>query len=70
MKTNSFVDKQKKNAAGVQEAEMTGPDMHTYSHKKGTGGAGGSPVKFVKREGSLESREAMHKCGHLMNNVC
>ena len=24
------------------------------SHQKGTGGAGGSPVKFIKREGSLE----------------
>ena len=27
-----------------------------YKHMSGTGGAGGSPVKYVKREGSLEDR--------------
>jgi hypothetical protein len=32
-------------------------------HKKGTGGAGASPCKYVKREGNLESRvAALEQC--------
>jgi len=41
-------------------AEMTGPRMHTSPHKRGTGGAGGSPVKFRKREGGLEDKRVVH----------
>ncbi len=38
---------------------------HSYKHEKGSGGRGGSPVKFVKREETLGGRQAMHDCGHL-----
>ena len=31
-----------------------------YKHKKGTGGMGGSPVKFRKREGTLEDGRVIH----------
>jgi len=34
---------------------MTSSQSHDFMHKRGTGGAGGSPVKFVKREGCLET---------------
>lgn len=33
---------------------MSKNQLHDFMHKKGTGGAGGSPCKFVKREGMLE----------------
>jgi hypothetical protein len=36
-----------------------------YKHEKGTGGAGGSPVKFVKREGSLENKREKDSSYHL-----
>ena len=39
----------KKTRTGMNEQQL-----REFSHKKGTGGGGGSPVKFVKREGSLE----------------
>ena len=31
--------------------KMSGSQLREFSHLKGTGGAGGSPVKFMKREG-------------------
>lgn len=31
-------------------------DEDYYEHDRGTGGAGGSPVKFRKREGSLDDK--------------
>jgi len=31
-----------------------------HKHKKGTGGAGGSPVSFRKREGNLEDKRVIH----------
>ena len=34
--------------------KMSKSQLHDFAHTKGTGGAGGSPVKFRKREGSLE----------------
>lgn len=37
----------------------------SYEHKKGAGGAGGSPVKFVKREGSLENKNYNDGSRHL-----
>ena len=43
-------------------ANMSHQQLHDFAstkglHKKGTGGAGGSPCKFVKREGCLESHK-------------
>lgn len=31
-----------------------------YKHKKGSGGAGGNPVSFRKREGKLEDKRMIH----------
>lgn len=59
MKNKQFVAKQKMLAHESMEAEMTGPGMNTdsdYNHKSGTGGAGGSPCKFRKREGTLDDK--------------
>ena len=47
---------QVKKAAG----SMTSQQSHDFMHKKGTGGAGGSPCKFRKREGSLEDKRIIH----------
>lgn len=57
MNDKQFVAREIMRARGNPDAEMTGPGMHQeneYKHKKGTGGMGGSPVKFRKREGCLE----------------
>ena len=35
-------------------ADADGPA--SYEHKSGTGGAGGSPCKFRKREGTLDDK--------------
>ena len=35
-------------------------DADIYVEKRGTGGAGGSPVKFRKREGGLEDKRVVH----------
>jgi hypothetical protein len=42
--------------------KMSHQQLHDFAstkglHKKGTGGAGGSPVKFIKREGCLETHK-------------
>ena len=39
-----------------------------YSHEKGTGGAGGSPCKFRKREGTLADGRIVH--GMNMKDCC
>lgn len=39
-----------------------------YSHKKGSGGAGGSPCKFRKREGTLGDGRIVH--GMNMKECC
>lgn len=57
MNSKQFVAKQKVKAIGNEDAEMSGASMNTpndYEHKSGTGGAGGSPCKFRKREGTLD----------------
>ena len=54
------MSKEKMCAGGPCEfAEMTGPNGG-YEHKRGSGGAGGSPVKFRKREGGLEDKRVVH----------
>lgn len=58
MNNKQFIAREKVRALRSKEAEMTGPGVWTdeskYRHGKGTGGAGASPCKFVKREGKLE----------------
>ena len=39
-----------------------------YKHRKGTGGAGGSPVSFRKREGTLDDGRIVH--GMNMKDCC
>ena len=39
-----------------------------YKHESGTGGAGGSPVKYIKREGSLENKN-MKDCSRHMRGM-
>lgn len=39
---------------------MSDTQLHEFMHKRGTGGAGGSPVKFRKREGDLEDGRVIH----------
>lgn len=50
-----------------EDAEMTGPNG-AYQHPKGTGGAGGSPCKFRKREGTLNDGRIVH--GMNMKDCC
>lgn len=47
---------QVKKAAG----SMTMQQSHDFMHKRGTGGAGGSPCKYRKREGGLEDKRIIH----------
>lgn len=35
-------------------------DEDYYEHERGSGGAGGSPCKFRKREGGLEDKRVIH----------
>lgn len=68
MNNKQFVAREQMRAKGNSDAEMTGPGMHTdsdYKHEKGTGGMGGSPTKFIKREGSLENKN-MSDCSRHM----
>jgi hypothetical protein len=44
---------------------MTASQSHDFMHTKGTGGAGGSPCKFIKREGSLENKNYNDCSRHL-----
>lgn len=68
MNNKQFVAREQMRARNSKDAEMTGPGMHTeneYKHENGTGGAGGSPVKFIKRESSLENKN-MSDCSRHM----
>lgn len=57
MNNKQFVAREKVRAIGNEDAEMTGAGMNTdYDHPKGTGGAGGCPVKFRKREGTVDDK--------------
>jgi len=69
MNDKQFVAKQKMMARGNKDAEMT-PMMTEgmYKHEKGMGGAGGSPVKYIKREGSLENKK-MNDCSRHMRGM-
>jgi len=40
--------------------EFADIDPRNFDHKRGSGGAGGSPVKFRKREGGLEDKRVVH----------
>ena len=62
MNNKQFVAREQMRAKGDDDAEMTGPGMHTesYEHSRGTGGAGGSPCKFRKREGTLGDKRIIH----------
>lgn len=35
-------------------SSMTEKQSHDFMHKRGTGGGGGSPCKYRKREGGME----------------
>jgi hypothetical protein len=60
MNNKQFVAREKMKARESMEAEMTGPGMNTdYSHPRGSGGAGGSPCKYRKREGGLEDKRVI-----------
>lgn len=39
---------------------MSKEQLSEFAHKRGTGGAGGSPCKFRKREGGLEDGRVVH----------
>jgi hypothetical protein len=58
MNNKQFVAKQQMLAKNNPDAEMSGAGM-TYSHKRGSGGAGGSPCKYRKREGGLEDKRVI-----------
>jgi hypothetical protein len=62
MNNKQFIAREKMLAKKNPDAEMTGPGMNTgeYVHSRGSGGAGGSPVKFRKREGGLEDKRVVH----------
>ena len=61
MNNKQFVAREKMRARGNDDAEMTGAGMNTdYEHESGTGGAGGSPCKFRKREGTLGDKRIIH----------
>jgi hypothetical protein len=68
MNNKQFVAREKMRARqkdNSQFAEMTGPGMsESPDHPRGTGGAGGSPCKFRKREGGTEDKRIVHgmKC--------
>jgi hypothetical protein len=49
---------------------MNHQQLHEFAatkglHERGTGGAGGSPCKFVKREGNLENKNSNDSSRHL-----
>lgn len=48
----------KKMCPGGPCEDADGPVV--YDHPRGTGGMGGSPCKFRKREGGLEDRRVIH----------
>lgn len=66
MNSKQFVARERmrmKKTGTEQFAEMTGPMMsEDYSHPRGTGGQGGSPCKFRKREGGLEDKRVVTGC--------
>jgi len=58
MNNKQFIAREQMKAKDDQFAEMTGPSM-SYSHPRGSGGAGGSPCKYRKREGGLEDKRVI-----------
>ena len=62
MNKKQFIAREQMRGKDDPDAEMTGPGMTTesYEHPSGTGGAGGSPCKFRKREGTLGDKRIIH----------
>ena len=68
MNEKQFIAKQKMLGKHDPDAEMTPLTEDSPQHPKGFGGAGNSPVKYVKREGSLENKN-MKDCSRHMRGM-